>query len=277
MDQESWGHGDWMILVLFAGPHHHDRHRRRGRASFILHGDGKRFRFHPSWQRRIYHRCAAARVRLEHACGDRRPLGGNQPELVSFLRGQRWHVVGYEHQVAAVAKIESLALWLRRSLQGYESNTLRFRRHDRRGDFAQIFKFPGALGRLRTRRCETLPQRSIFLPQRRGEYDHCSGCCPSQYSPPRPAWTCGAGCGRCFCLFGNSIQQPLTSPCRRSRTHGRKRQQCAVPAQLLQLKPAVGAGRGDVFRGSRVLHLRACSGRRVRDPRRIVRVDSFYV
>jgi hypothetical protein len=59
-------------------------------------------------------------------------------------------------------------------------------------------------------------------------------------------------CPRLAC---HRIQQPLPRPSRRLRPHGRKRQQRAIAAQLLQLQAANGATGQMLFQRNALLSL----------------------
>src|SRR5208282_3190637 len=92
-------------------------------------------------QRRIYDRRAAPTIRLKQARRDgSTAVGGKQPKLVDFLRGQRRQIAGEENQVAVATLIDRLTSRLRLIAYGEELDLRCLWIEQRRHDFVCLFE-----------------------------------------------------------------------------------------------------------------------------------------
>src|SRR5580704_1778259 len=141
-------------------------------------------------QWRIHHRRAPTSIGLEQAGRDgRTAVGGEEPQLVDFLRGQRRQITGEENQVAIAPLVDRLTPRLRLVARGDQFDLLCVRIQQRLYHFVCLLEPASLVGELLSLPSQVPLQRRIPPQQTDGDhnerkYRRPSNSRPSTSTPP---------------------------------------------------------------------------------------------
>ena len=220
---------------------------------------------------------------LNTPAGNGRALRRNQPQLVGFLRRQGRHVIRHKKQAAAVPQIECLALRLRRSLHRNQCDVLGFRRDDRRAQ--SCADRPSS--RVLCAACALADARLCFNAEFSFHSDAANTMTAAVAAQPRkPHHERRCGWALAFAPFGESVgSYPLPrhrAVVCRARNGGfgpsaDSDKQGAIAAQAAPARDGTSCTVARCFsRFARSSPSSGVQGVAARDPRRIVRVRSYF-